>query len=245
MSLPQQLQAERVERTLQDLKKNRAWVRIRVDGTGFEKVSLVTDVRTIQKDLYFKLDDSPSLLALVEPLETWKINIEFIATGQVPFLFESTSGLSLGGGFWLKAPDRIDRIQRRRDFRLKAPMGARLEVTRHRKPITLGLIDLSLGGLLGLVDSVNPRLRKEPIFKVGRTFKNARLVVPIEESPDMVVSISKVRVVRSFRHPVTGAFQYGLMFIALDAAEEKSLKDLLYGLQRSYLRKRRTLAIKP
>lgn len=241
MNLPEDRQTKAVEDALRELKKSRALIRAHIKEGAFERITLITDVRVFQKMLFFRLDEAEILRSVVEPLEAWKLTIEFSGKDQYPSFFETTSGQVVGNVFWFQAPDRIERLQRRRNFRLKAPTGASLEVMRYRKPIRLGLIDFSLGGVLCLVDSVNPRMRRERIFKEGRTFKNARLIIPLESDPPAEIPVSKARIVRSDQNSLTGAYQYGLMFITLDSTAEKRLKDLLYRLQRAYLRKRRKL----
>lgn len=241
MNLSEDQQTKAVEGALRELKKNRALVRAYIKEGAFEQVTLIRDVRLFQKMLFFLLDDAKSLRSVVEPLETWKLTVEFSDKNRYPCFFETTAGQFFGNVFWFQAPDRIQRLQRRRNFRLKAPTGATLEVMRYRKPVRLGLIDFSLGGVLCLVDSVNPLLRREPIFKEGRTFKNARLVIPLESDPPAEIPVSKARIVRSDQNSLTGAYQYGLMFIALDSTAERQLKELLYRLQRAYLRKRKKL----
>lgn len=244
MDVTENLPTDRVEQQLRRLLKSRTLVRCQIDQNAYDQVTIVTGVQMFDNKLYFCLDHPEAVQKFLADSNDWKLTVEFTEKGASKHFLEARSGFAKGGMFWLEAPPSMERIQRRRNFRLKAPMGAYLEVLRNRRLIRLGLIDLSLGGVLCLVDSVNPQLRRSPIFKEGRTFKGARMVIPTERGQATVISVSKARVVRKNKNDLTGAYQYGLMFMTLDPEAEKALKELLYRLQRAYLRKRKILRLK-
>jgi c-di-GMP-binding flagellar brake protein YcgR len=234
-------QVQPIERALRQVSKNRTLLRFRIENTRFDQLAVIEAVHIRDGALFFQLDLPAAAARLLTRSDGWTVHVEFTGQDKTLQFFKVRRGRPIEGGFWFEAPERIERLQRRRDFRLEAPPGAVLEVTRKRRPFRLGVIDISMGGALCLVDAISPKLRKTRIFRAGRTFKRTRLVVPSDAGDPTSIRLEKARVVRTAQNPVTGAFEYGLMFLDMDRETARELKELLYRLQREYLRKRKTL----
>ncbi len=137
----------------------------------------------------------------------------------------------------------IHRFQRRKLFRLEAPHGTRLFFNVNDIRYKLLVIDVSLGGTLGVLASLTAQMKQELKPYTSNLLENAELLFPSKDhkKPGSIVKIKYYQIIRQDRNPVTDKFECAIEFKEVNEAEQKKLTDLFYKWQRDYLRKRRIL----
>lgn len=230
------IHAGSIANTFQYLKDNEVLIKIAVKATGFENVTVLTDLGRQGRHPRFRIDPPDGLSEALYLTKQTTLSFEFNGEDQLLYNFELDIE-NWQGDFWFPLPPEIKRIQRRRNFRLPAPMGTSLSLRQMDPPIKLLVLDFSLGGLLCMVETVRLEQDKRRRLLKGRTFNNLDLTFDAEEG-DIVVRILRARIVRTGRNPKTNHDQYAFEFILIDRAEEKKLTHLLYGMQRKLLRRR-------
>ena len=228
---------DKIVSTLQYLKDNRVLVKVKARGRAFESVTLLTDLRIERKASFFRIDPPEGMHEVLSGPEQVRLRFEFNGPDKLLYTFELRLDASTLTDMRLPLPQEIERIQRRRDFRLSAPMGTRLLLRQLEPPLTLCVVDFSLGGLLCFVESAAARQSKHAMLIKGRTLNNLELVFQ-GAGGDAQIAVARARIVRIDRHPVTNYRQYAFQFIAIEKSERKRLVDVLYGLQRIQLRQR-------
>ena len=226
----------RVGEAFQYLKDKAVLIKIAVKATGFENVTVLTDLQRQGRNPRFRIDPPEELSEALKLTKQTTLYFEFNGEDRLLYNFELTIE-NWPGDFWFPLPPEIKRIQRRRNFRLPAPMGTSLVLRQMVPPIKLLVVDFSLGGLLCMVETVRLEQDKRRRLLKGRTFNNLDLTFEAEEG-DIVIRILRARIVRTGRNPKTKHDQYAFEFILIDRAEEKKLTHLLYGMQRKLLRRR-------
>ena len=105
------------------------------------------------------------------------------------------------------------------------------------------VIDVSLGGTLGVLASLTDQMEQELKPYTSKILENAELLFPSKDhkKPGSIVKIKYYQIVRQDRNPVTDKFECAVEFKEVSEAEQKKLTDLFYKWQRDYLRKRRFL----
>ncbi len=232
------ISGERVEQTLRYLKDKRVLIKVAVKGAAFENVSLLTDIDTEGPIPRFCIDPPEGMGDALQLKKKCALYCEF--NGEDKVLYHFTLPVEdWHGDYWFPLPSEIERIQRRRNFRLEAPMGTTLTVKQLEPPVRLLVLDFSLGGLLCMVESLRDGQEKRRVLFKGRTLNNLDLVFDEEET--MLIRIMRARIVRTGRNPNNNHEQYAFEFIAIDKAEEKKLTEVLYRMQRKLLRQRVSL----
>ena len=233
------IRGEKVARSLQYLKDNKGLIKIAVKGASFENVSVLTDIDLQGANPRFCIDPPEGIRDALQLKKKCSLYCEFNGEDKVLYNFEIAIE-DWHGDFWFPLPAEIERIQRRRNFRLKAPMGTVLTLRQLEPPIKLLVLDFSLGGLLCMVESRRAgNAKSRQLFK-GRTLNNLDLTFE-EEEGSVLIRILRARIVRTGRNPKTNHEQYAFEFIAIDKTEEKKLTQVLYGMQRKLLRQRVSL----
>ena len=232
------ISGEKVEQALRYLRDRKVLIKVAVKGAAFENVSLLTDLDTDGPNARFCIDPPDGMRDALRLKKKCALYCEF--NGEDKVLYNFTVPIEdWHGDFWFPLPSEIERIQRRRNFRLQAPMGTTLTLRQLEPPVRLLVLDFSLGGLLCMVESLRSGQEKRRVLFKGRTLNNLELTFDDEETT--LIRIMRARIVRTGRNPKTNHEQYAFEFIAIDKAEEKRLTEVLYRMQRKILRQRMSL----
>ncbi len=232
------ISGEKVEQALRYLRDRKVLIKVAVKGAAFENVSLLTDLDTDGPNARFCIDPPDGMRDALLLKKKCALYCEF--NGEDKVLYNFTVPIEdWHGDFWFPLPSEIERIQRRRNFRLQAPMGTTLTLRQLEPPVRLLVLDFSLGGLLCMVESLRSGQEKRRVLFKGRTLNNLELTFDDEETT--LIRIMRARIVRTGRNPKTNHEQYAFEFIAIDKAEEKRLTEVLYRMQRKILRQRMSL----
>jgi len=229
---------DKARQLIQYLKDKRVLVKLVVKNTGYESVTVVTDIATIEARECFRIDCSDDFHILLKSRDRGKLYFEFNGPDKVLYTFETAPDPKWRRGeVWIPLPDEVDRIQRRRNFRLEAPMGTELILRQLHPPLKMVVLDFSLGGLLCVVESARERIKKNLMLTRGRRLKQLELLFR-NDNVTTKIRIGEAAIVRVETNPVTGYRQYAFQFVTLDKNEEKSLTKVLYRMQRQLLRQR-------
>lgn len=235
------ISGEKLSEVIQHLKDQRVLIKVAVEEASFENVSILTDVDLSGTPPRFCLDPPEGMRDALQLKKRCTLYVEFNGADHVMYHFKLAIDDWDGGG-WFALPNEIERIQRRRNFRLSAPMGTFLTLKQLEPPLKLLVLDFSLGGLLCMVESIRAGKDNGRVLFKGRTLNNLDLCFKDEEG-DTAIHIQRARIVRIGRNPNNNYPQYALEFLALDRAEEKRLTGVLYDMQRKILRQRTALGV--
>ena len=230
------IHGKRIAETFRYLSAQNVLIKIMVKTAGFESVTVVTELDLNGRNPCFEIDPPDGLSDALQLTKRTSVYFEFSGEDQLLYQFELPIE-DWRGGLRFPLPMEVERIQRRRNFRLPAPMGTSLILQQMVPPIRLLVLDFSLGGLLCMVETVRLEQDKRRRLFKGRTFNNLDLTFEGEED-ETSVRILRARIVRTGRNPQNDHDQYAFEFILIDRVEKRKLTDLLYGIQRKLLRRR-------
>lgn len=230
--------AEKARQLIQFLRDKRVLIKLVLKNTGYENVSVITDIEPIDQQECFRIDCPDDFHIILQSRNRGNLSFEFNGPDKVLYTFEVPPGPDWRRGeVWIPMPAEIDRIQRRRNFRLKAPMGTELILRQLQPPLKMVVVDFSLGGLLCVVESARERIKKNLMLRRGKKLKQLELLFR-NDNVTTKIRIGEATIVRMETNPVTGYRQYALQFLCVDKNEEKSLTKVLYRMQRQMLRQR-------
>lgn len=232
------LSKEKTRQLFTYLKDQRVLVKLVVKGTGFESVTVITGLRSKNNQEQFRIDSPDDFQIILQSRDCGNLYFEFNGQDKVLYTFETRPDPKWhSGDVWIPVPDTVDRIQRRRNFRLEAPMGTELVLRQLHPPLRMVVLDFSLGGLLCVVESARERIKRNLMLTRGRTLRNLELLFR-DENVTTKIRVSEATIVRLETNPVTGYRQYAFQFMRMDKNEEKTLTKVLYSMQRRLLRQR-------
>jgi len=221
-------------RFFRDLKKNKTVIRINLLGHAYERLTMVVRVLGDTIPYHFQIDYPKGFKKAVRKISTWKIRFEFKGKDKLVYRFRTLGGYLSGTDIFIPFPGHIERIQRRRYFRLEAPLGTRMVVTRYARTHEFTLLNISEGG--ALVGSGKGSSRR-PVFQEGDLLRNMTIFFESEDQ-QMTIPIQKAMVRRLDKDPLTYRYRYALQFMDLGQDETTDLKELIYVFQRDFLKKR-------
>ena len=237
MSETEKIEGRSVVSLLEALKHDGAPLKVFLTDKDFGHPNRIVDIRTKNNKSYFLIDYAPDFEDAVLSEDGGHIDFEFTDKDNIKYGFR-TSGMKIfKGKIWLRLPQWIERKQRRKQFRISVPAGSKIFFHLNNQRCELKLIDISLGGSLGILAGVpNHRSQDQNPLHV-KHLKKVELFFPREDKNVRVI-IDYCEVKRVGRNPATNQYEYGLEFIEIDNSNTKKLTDLVFRFQREFLRKR-------
>jgi c-di-GMP-binding flagellar brake protein YcgR len=233
----QKIQGKSIFNILTQLRNDRTFVNMHILDTDFEHLTIITGIRPKNNPPLFRIDHAEGLREAIA--DTGKISIHFEFTGKDKTLhtFRTSGGEIHTKEIWIRFPDVIERIQRREHFRLRVPMGTKLFFGTAMAQYEMDVIDVSVGGVLGVFVNLKKEIEKDSNLAAGKILGDLRLVFPSEKE-DLGVHIKGSLVKRVEKDSQTKRYRYALQFTAIEKGEEKALLQIIYRFQREFLRKR-------
>ena len=201
-------------------------------------LTLISSVRDTASPPMYLVDALGGLEEALVSTERPTFSFEFTDPEGMLYRFQVKGGWLAAEGLWLPVPERVARIQRRKDFRLTVLPGTRILYDTQTAHGVIKVIDISLGGSLGALVRLRATGRTGTFLKEGGVLENLHLEIPIEETTRNV-RIGKARIRRIIQPTGSVRPRCALEFLQIDADQKKLLVETVYALQRIYLQNRR------
>lgn len=239
----EKIEGSAVLQLLRVLRKNNVPLKMRLTEGAAEHLTHIADIRKSKRKYHFKINSQEAFLKAGADTNGSPLQFEFTDPNKIKFVFEADPAEISPGAIWVKFPEFICRYQRRSLFRLEAPHGTRLYFEVNDTRIKLLVINVSLGGSLGVLVSLTKQMEHELQFHKTQILENVELVFPSKgkSAEESTVKIRRCLKRRHERNPVTNKLECALEFKEIREDERKKLRELFYEWQRDYLRKRRLL----
>ncbi|MBN1104314.1 MAG: PilZ domain-containing protein [Deltaproteobacteria bacterium] len=219
---------------LEQIKEARIAIQMIVLGKDYERLTLITGVRTVDGRRYLLVDCPVRFSEDVKDHEGARVKLEFLGKDRVQYAFRSSVCAVSDNDILLEFPGSIERIQRRQHFRIAPPLGTTLSFSRNGRLIEGSVINLSEGGaLLSLHKQGEPKSR----LWAGEDVRGLTLRCRAEKLTANL-RIRKASVKREQREPQSGRLSYALQFLDMDPKEKNALRGFIFNCQREMLRRR-------
>jgi len=237
----EKIQGDAILQLFKELQLKKTPLKVTLTNGDYEHLSHLKEIRKRLRAHYFLIEYNEDFQEATENLEDWLLKIEFTGEDGIMYEFQTKDSDVSRGMIWIKFPEIVHRYQRRSLFRLEAPHGTRLYFDVNEIRYKLLVINVSLGGTLGVLVSLTQQMEQELKLKNPRVLENVELVFPSkgEDDDESVVNIKSCLIIRQERNPQTKKYECAMEFKEITEAEQKKLTGLFYQWQRDYLRKRR------
>jgi c-di-GMP-binding flagellar brake protein YcgR len=219
------------------LKDAGTLIRMVSERAGFERLIIVTDLRRTLKGQMVVLDAPADLETIVLPEELPSFRFEYTGPDGLKYIFHSNRPLLRNDQLWIALPETIERIQRRSDYRVTAPMGTYVTATVSDAPLRAKVLDISTGGLrcrlsMGRYGEVATGLQR------GQSMVGLDLHIP-REGETITIHIHTGRIEWLSREAETGRLSVALSFQETAHLAVRRLTREIYHIQRRLLRLRK------
>ncbi len=224
-------------RLFKRLIEDKTVLRVFLLGKNYERLTIVTDIIEENGSYFITVDYPAGFRLVVGEGEQWRLRFEFTGKDRLPYVFRTVGGEIIHKGLKLPLPNFIERRQRRKNFRLEAPLGTVIKFSRNGKKYEANVINVSTGGAL---ISLPRRSSERPQLELNEYIKALNLVFPSDEER-LIVHIKEALIKRVQKDLDRGHYLYALQFTDMEKEETNLLQELIFKFQREYLRKRQLL----
>ncbi len=241
----EKIQGDAILQLFKELLQEKMPLRVKLANGGFEHQSQLKEIRKRLRTHYLLIECTADFQKATEDLDEWRLIIEFTGNDGIKYAFHADNSEVSRGMIWIRLPEAVHRYQRRSLFRLDAPPGTRLYFSVSEIRYKLLVINVSLGGTLGVLVSLTRQMEQELKFNKPRILDNVELVFPSKgaNEDESKVNIRRCQIIRQERNPQTNKYECAMEFKEITEQEQKKLTELFYQWQRDYLRKRRLFKV--
>ena len=213
----------------------------------YERLTHIAEIRKLKKAHYFLIEYHENFRIAADGLDDPRLRFEFSGNDNINYNFETGFDQISQKMIWARLPEIVNRYQRRGHFRLEAPHGTRLCFQINDQPYELLVINISLGGTLGVLSTLTIKMERELRETSPEILENVELLFPSdinnEDLEDSKVNIKHCKVIRQRRNPETQGYEFAIKFKEMAEDQQKKLTTLFYQWQREYLKKRRQFKV--
>jgi len=217
------------------LKDNGTYIRLRIPGRSYERLVVVSAIQTDAGKPLLAIDCPDGLTDVLSAMDELRLDFEFTGEDELGYRFSITQATVQGDTFMIAVPTDLQRVQRRKDYRLTAPLGAVFYVTTGDQRKRVKMLDLSASGTSGILISLKSGTPQPPPFEIGQTLFNLKLELPGEDTA-MLIPIRECEVRRVEDLPQRGRYRLAVAFTSMDTEHRTILKEYLYDQQRHMLK---------
>jgi len=218
------------------LKKERTILKLNILGIGYEGLSIIIDVKGFNKPPYFLIDLPGGAQDNLLNARGKTVAIEFTGNDKVPCSLKSVIESVTEKNISIIFPGVITRLQRRKYFRIPAPLGTKAIIIEKDARYEFNVIDISEGGIL---------ISHPDCFHNGDKFFEGAvkplLIVYNEGANEQRIAISKAQIKRIEKITDIGRVNYAFQFLDRGIKAENDIMNLIYSYQRRLLQRRNSL----
>jgi c-di-GMP-binding flagellar brake protein YcgR len=216
------------------LKEERIPLQFTVFGKNYERLSLITGVKKGDSGSFVLIDSPPRLREDLPECEGLQVKVEFLDSDRIQYAFRSRIVRVSEQDIWLVLPEFVERIQRRRFFRIAPPMGTRVSFIRDGKPLEASVVNLSEGGALL---SFGQYSREGLKLWAGEKLHKLHLRC-FGERVSAEIRIGEAVIRRVEKDPLAPHPTCACQFLSMDSKDKNSLQVFIFQCQREMLQRR-------
>jgi hypothetical protein len=234
------VQGERLTELFNELVAKKIIISMNVIGAGFDRLTCITGVTTDADGNYLLVDPPDDFEGAAAVKDPWDLRFNFNGPDHLEYIFGTRGGEFCEQGLKIPFPEHVERLQRRRNFRVNTLTGTQMHFQLKKIQGIIDLINVSLGGVYGVLTKHNFKFIRGPVLKMDQQIYDVSLAFPGDhDRPGCTVYVKKARVKRVEHDPDRGFYRYSFEFNAMEKDEQNKLTQVIYDLQRWYLQRRK------
>jgi hypothetical protein len=234
------VQGEKLIDLFNDLIVKKAIISMNVVGAGFDRLTCITGMTTDADGSHLLVDPPDDFEEAAAVKDLWHLRFNFNGPDHLEYIFSTRGGRLIDQGLIIPFPEHVERLQRRRNFRVNAETGTQMNFTLKKIQGIIDLINVSLGGTYGVLVKSNFKFMRGPVLKMDQQVYDVSMVFPGDnDTPEETVYVKRAEVKRVEHDQNRGFYRYAFEFKEIEKEEQNKLTQVIYDLQRRYLRRRK------
>jgi hypothetical protein len=239
MTGAEKIQGKKMIRLMELVQREKIMLSMRFVGQNYERLTMIVRVPTDRNRSFFVIDPPTDFINTVSKLSTCEIRFNFNGPDNLEYNFTTGGCKFENNEAQIYFPDYIERLQRRRYFRLSVPTDTKLFFESDQGQQEINLTNISMSGTLGFLKMFNVKDQKKPILNKEDYLKNLKIVFPSDIKGDkQEVKVNKAIIRRAEHDPQKNLDLYAFEFVSIEKDQEKMLIKIIYDLQRLFLQKK-------
>lgn len=227
----EKIPGKKIHGLISALIKNRTLIKVAVPDIDYEQLTIVTGAKKGIGGPCFQIDPPDGLAQAIQDNSIKSLFFEFSAEDRLPQRFEAAVK-EAATEIWLRYPEIVKRYQLRNDFRIKVPPNAYATLFIAETKVEMVIDNLSLGGIFCHCPN-----RYKDLVSVGLQCGSIDMAFSYG-GQRQIVSADRGVVCRLEGRTMTRHFGVAFEFTHLKANTRRRLTQIVYDLQRDYLRNR-------
>ena len=239
MENPGKFQGQRLNELLRYLIEQKTILSVQLQGTEYERLTYILDISETANQTHLIIDLPEGFNNVAGRVSPWQLGFNFNGPDKLEYLFSVSGGELHDQGLRIPCPKYIERIQRRKNFRIMTPAGTRMVITTPSLKGLMDLINISLGGAYGTIAKHNLKNAREPFLKVGDRIDKLGINFPEDnEMAEQIIVIKEAQVRRIDHDMASNRYKYAFEFIDIESDQLANLTQTIYHIQRQFLMRR-------
>ena len=234
------VQGAKLTELFNELIAKKIIISMNVVGAGFDRLTCITGITTDAGGNHLLIDPPEDFREAAADRDLWHLRFNFNGPDQLEYIFSTQGGELAEQGLKIPFPEFVERLQRRRNFRVDAFTETRMHFQLKKIKGVLDVINVSLGGTYGVLVKHNFKFMRGSVLKMDQQVQDISIVFPgDDDDPEETITIQQAEVKRVEHDQDRGFYRYAFEFKKMDKEERQRLTQIIYGLQRKYLQRRK------
>lgn len=214
-------------------------VKMKVPENKFEFLTVISAIHDMGTGYFFRIDDSENQSILKNGLSNTdtEIHFEFNGDDKLPYVFRTKGVKAVNNDLWVKFPEQVSRLQKRKNFRIDVPTGSILFLSKDDIEYNLSIINLSASGVYALYE-MKKKSDKLLDLSMGESIDDVELLLTLPEQNDTGAFVKTAIVRRIEIKKEIKSIGYAFEFMKLNSRHQQNLIQFIYLVQRELLKKR-------
>ncbi len=234
------VQGEKLSELFNTLVAKKVIISMNVVGAGFDRLTCITGITKDADGDHLLIDPPDDFEEAAAVKDLWHLRFNFNGPDRLEYIFSTRGGRICEQGLKIPFPEHVERLQRRRNFRVNTLIGTQMHFKLKKIQGVIDMINVSLGGVYGVLTKHNFKFMRGPVLKVDQQVYDISLVFPGDhDRPGNTVYVKKAEVKRVEHDKDRGYYRYSFEFKDIEKEERNKLTQVVYDLQRWYLQRRK------
>ncbi|MBC2712947.1 MAG: PilZ domain-containing protein [Desulfosarcina sp.] len=234
------VQGKKLVSLFNELIEKKVIISMNVVGAGFDRLTCITGLTKDADGNHLLVDPPDDFEEAAAVKDLWHLRFNFNGPDQLEYIFSTRGGEFCEQGLKIPFPEHVERLQRRRNFRVNAFTGTKMHFKLKKIQGVVDLINVSLGGAYGVLVKHNFKFMRGPVLKKDQLVYDVSMLFPGDhDNPGDTVYVKKAEVKRVEHDQDRGFYRYAFEFKEIEKEEQGKLTQAIYDLQRRYLQLRK------
>lgn len=233
------LQGEKLVALFKEVIEKKIILSMHLMGSQYDRLTYILGMDDRGDPPCLIVDNPEGIRQAATDKGPWHLRFNFNGPDKLEYIFETKGGEIKGQDLRIPLPEYVERIQRRKNFRVDTPVGSEMRFNDNKDKCVIALINISLGGAYGVLTKPRIKDARKQLLEKGRRIYRLNLYFPADEAmEERHILIRKAEVRRVEKDKKNKIQKYAFEFTDIDPKEKEALTRIIYHIQRLILQRR-------